>query len=75
MHEWMIAGYTPRPSQAPVTLVWSSGEALAPMSTWTNIANVLETHTIPGTHDTCLSEHLPALIAHLESCLNRAQRG
>ncbi len=75
MHEWMIAGYTPRPSQTPVTLVWSSGEALAPMSTWTNIANVLETHTIPGTHDTCLSEHLPALIAHLESCLNQAQRG
>jgi hypothetical protein len=45
------------------------------MSTWKNIANVLETHTIPGTHDTCLSEHLPALIAHLESCLNQAQGG
>lgn len=73
MHEWMIAGYTPRPSRAPLTLLWSSGEGAAPTSLWKNVAHVVETHIIPGTHVTCLSEHLDVLIAHLASCLNRAQ--
>lgn len=73
MHEWMIAGYTPRPSRAPLTILWSSAEGAAPTSRWKNVAPVAETHIIPGTHVTCLSEHLDALIAHLASCLNRAQ--
>lgn len=73
MHEWMIAGYTPRPSRAPLTLLWSSGEGAAPTSLWRNVAHVVETHHIPGDHATCLSEHLDVLNAHLAACLNRAQ--
>jgi thioesterase domain-containing protein len=73
MHEWIIAGYKPRPSQAPVTLVWSSEEANASRSMWAKVAHVLATHIIPGDHVTCLSEHLDVLNAHLAACLNSVQ--
>jgi amino acid adenylation domain-containing protein len=72
--DWVASGYVPKPYLGKITLFWNSEEPFHRVE-WRKVAKAkkVEVHIIPGTHMTCLTEHVHALAEHLRMCLSKAQ--
>ena len=72
---WMLSQYVPHQYPGKVTYFWAREEAERIRRGRGKLAEAqeLEVHLIPGTHDTCRTEHLHAMAEHLRSCLSKVQ--
>jgi pimeloyl-ACP methyl ester carboxylesterase len=72
---WILSQYKPRRYPGKVTYLCAREEPNYLRTWWGSVteAEELEVHLIPGTHDTCRTDHLQDLAAQLKSCLSRAQ--
>lgn len=72
---WILSQYRPRQYPGKVTCLWACEEPEYLRTWWGKVveAKELEVHLIPGTHDTCRTEHLHDMAEHLEACLSKAQ--
>ena len=65
-------GYTPRPFGGSVTLFWPDEDPVSPgeaAKRWGHVAQRVDTHVIPGTHFTCLTDHARSAAEELKRCL------
>ncbi|HEY7415100.1 MAG TPA: amino acid adenylation domain-containing protein, partial [Ktedonobacteraceae bacterium] len=74
MYRWVISAYAPGPYAGKITIFWPR-EELFHQTGWAGVARGAkeEVHIIPGTHDTCRTDHLTILAEHLKACLLQAQ--
>ena len=72
---YMLLQYTPRPYPGKVTYLLAREEPSYLKTWWGKVAEAkeLEVHLIPGTHDTCRTDHLQDLAGRLQSCLSMVQ--
>jgi len=71
------AEYVPRRYEGPVTLLWPSEDPAEPDEAarwWRRVAPRVDVRVVPGTHATCLTEHVGASAEMLRRCL-REPRG
>ena len=68
---WVESQYRPRPYPGKVTCFWARDESGNRALAWHKLARAAETenHIIPGTHTTCRTDHLLALVGQLRACL------
>jgi thioesterase domain-containing protein len=72
---WAVAGYVARPYPGKVTYLFAKDNHDS-RKLWWGKARTTETtiiRTIPGTHETCRTEHIDGLVEHLRMFLNAAQ--
>jgi amino acid adenylation domain-containing protein len=65
-----------RPYSGPLTLLWPAEDPVGPDEAarrWRGVAPRVEVRVVPGTHATCLTEHVGAAATELRRCL-RAPR-
>jgi pimeloyl-ACP methyl ester carboxylesterase len=74
---WVISKYVPRQYHGMATYFWAEEKPGKRRPGWGrgSKADNVEIHIIPGTHDSCRTEHLPGLAEHLRECLNEVQEG
>jgi pimeloyl-ACP methyl ester carboxylesterase len=72
---WILSQYKTRQYPGKVTYFWAREEAERIRAWRGKIAEAkeLEVHLIPGTHDTCRTEHLHDMAEHLKFCLSKVQ--
>jgi len=72
---WLVSDYVPRQYPGKVTYFWASEEPNSRREAWSKMAKAeeVEIHFIPGTHNTCRTEHIRDLADQLRTCLNKAQ--
>jgi amino acid adenylation domain-containing protein len=71
------AEYVLRPYAGPVTLLWPAEDPIEPDEAarwWRRVAPRVDVRVVPGTHATCLTEHVGAAGEALRHCL-REPRG
>jgi len=71
------AEYVLRPYAGPVTLLWPAEDPVEPDEAarwWRRVAPRVDVRVVPGTHVTCLTEHVGAAAETLRHCL-REPRG
>jgi len=69
-----MARYVPQAYAGRVTLLWPRDDAdrrAAPQHGWGDVASELDLRYIPGTHATCTTEHVRALAACVQACLQK----
>ncbi len=72
---WAVSDYVPRPYPGKVAYLFA-GEIPTDRTVWWGKAvetDSVEIHVIPGTHQTCRTEHLHDLAECLRMCLSNAQ--
>lgn len=69
--DWICATYKPGSYVGKVTFFWAADE-FRKRETWLQIAKAqkAEVHTIPGTHETCRTDHAHSLAEYVSRCLN-----
>ena len=72
---WAVSGYLPRRYGGKMTYLFARENPDSRNLWWGKVAETenVEMHFIPGTHETCRTEHLHDLAECLKVCLNRAQ--
>ena len=72
---WAVSGYVPRPYPGKVTYLFARDNPDGRKLWWGKAkeADNVEIHTIPGTHETCRTEHIHDLADQLRVCLSAAQ--
>jgi len=73
-----VAYHVPYPYSGCVTLFLSNERRYStdePTMGWRDVAAEVDLHVIPGTHQTCLGEHLEVLAQHLKPCLDKLHLG
>ncbi len=73
---WMVSRYETGIYPGKITFYWAREEPYI-ASTWSPVTEVkasadIESHVIPGTHMSCVTEHIQELTAALVSCVSRA---
>jgi len=72
-------GYSPRPYDGDIVLLWPEGHKTAhgadATQGWAALARRVDVRAIPGTHETCITEHIGALSDCLRACLDEADAG
>jgi pimeloyl-ACP methyl ester carboxylesterase len=61
-----------RPYAGPVTLLWPAEDPIEPAKAarwWRRVAPRVDVRVVPGTHATCLTEHVGAAVEALRHCL------
>lgn len=72
MFVWMVSRYTPTQYPGKMVYFWSSKELLRDLGNKAE-AKEIEVHVIPGTHETCRTDHLHDLAEHLKMYIEQAQ--
>jgi thioesterase domain-containing protein len=72
---WIISQYHTRRYPGKVIYLWAEEEPRYLRTWWGKIseAQELEVHLLPGSHETCRTEHLESLAACLQRCLSEAK--
>jgi thioesterase domain-containing protein len=72
---WAVSGYEPRPYPGKVTYLFAKDNPDGRKLWWGKVkeADNVEIRTIPGTHETCRTEHIHDLADELRMCLGAAQ--
>jgi hypothetical protein len=73
---WMVSRYETGIYPGKITFYWAREEPCIE-STWSPVTDVkasadIESHVIPGTHMSCVTEHIQELTAALVSCVSEA---
>jgi amino acid adenylation domain-containing protein len=70
---WLVAAYFPGHYSSKITFFWASEEP-AIRKAWRKVseATEIEICDVPGTHMTCITEHIHTLAEHLRVCLEKA---
>ena len=70
---WTISKYNPTDYQGKATYFWAEELPGQRRLGWGKGSNATECeiHIIPGTHDSCRTDHLSEMTAELKSCLER----
>jgi len=66
------AEYALRPYSGPITLLWPAEDPVGPGEAarwWRRVAPRVDVRVIPGTHQTCLTEHASSAAEELRRCL------
>jgi thioesterase domain-containing protein len=74
---WSVAGYVPRPYPGKVTYLLAKDNHDRRKLWWGRVkaTQSRDIRTIPGTHETCRTEHIDALVENLRTFVNEAQAG
>jgi thioesterase domain-containing protein len=66
-----VAAYEPGPYEGCVVVLWPAEDPGGPDPTrgWGRLASAVRVVEVPGTHETCMEIHLPALAAALRAAL------
>ena len=72
---WAVSGYIPRRYPGKITYLFARENPDTRNLWWGKVAEAedVDIHFIPGTHETCRTDHLHELAEHLRTCLNKAQ--
>jgi thioesterase domain-containing protein len=72
---WAVSGYLPRQYPGRMTYFFARENPDSRHLWWGKVAETenVEIHFIPGTHETCRTEHLHDLAKQLSTCLSEAQ--
>lgn len=72
---WAVSGYFPRQYPGKMTYLFARENPDSRKLWWGHVAETenVEIRTIPGTHETCRTEHLHDMAEHLRMCLSNAQ--
>jgi pimeloyl-ACP methyl ester carboxylesterase len=72
---WIISRYRPRQYAGKATYFWAEERPGKRRPGWGRgtKARAVEIRIIPGTHDTCRTDHVHEMAEHLQQCLNRVQ--
>jgi thioesterase domain-containing protein len=72
---WAVSGYLPRRYRGKMTYLFARENPDSRNLWWGKVVETehVEIHFIPGTHETCRTEHLHDLAECLKVCLNKAQ--
>jgi thioesterase domain-containing protein len=75
MFVWAVSGYVPRPYPGNVTYLFARDNHDSRRLWWGKVKKTesVEIHRVPGTHETCRTEHIHDLARHLRMCLHEAQ--
>jgi thioesterase domain-containing protein len=76
---WLVSRYETGVYTGKITFYWASEERFIE-KTWLPITAAkdsqdLESHTLPGTHMSCITEHVQDLAICLSACVQQAQEG
>ena len=71
---WLSTGYALNHYPGKITFFWASEEPHL-KEEWQKIAEAteVEVHSVPGTHMTCITEHISVSAQHLSECISKAQ--
>ncbi len=72
---WAVSGYQPRQYQGKITYLFARENPDGRKLWWGEVSEdeQAEFHFIPGTHETCRTEHLHTLAEQLRVCLDEVQ--
>lgn len=72
---WAVSGYLPRRYRGKMTYLFARENPDSRNLWWGKVVETenVEIHFIPGTHETCRTEHLHDLAECLKVCLNQSQ--
>ena len=72
---WAVSGYIPRRYRGKMTYLFARENPDSRKLWWGKVAETenVDIHFIPGTHETCRTDHLHELAEHLRICLEKVQ--
>jgi hypothetical protein len=74
---WLASRYEPGIYPGRITCFWASEEPFIE-KTWLPVTEAkdsqdIENHVVPGTHMSCVTEHIQVLAERLNTCVRQAQ--
>jgi thioesterase domain-containing protein len=73
VYRWALQSYAPRPYPGRIIVFRPHEHPLRagdPSMGWSRVAESVQTYVIPGSHLSCLTEHVAALAEQLRACLS-----